>query len=244
MTDVNTNGHRGAWWRLAGLLLCAPVLMGFSCFGERVFEDGPNHAPNTIFLDGDPYSTPAPDTLITDPAVTLYFNGVDPADGDAMRYYYFRVSPPDTGWAQISGSVRHVTLSDMLDTTYTFCVYAEDMRGGVDPDPTCRTFHVNVFHLGEINVLDWVSERTGELVFNWEMVGSEEPPDAFDWEMQLVQYDIEDTGLRTPLVTGPRVAVDGNELRLVPDPTRRYCLSVFAKDHEGREPAPRRLCYP
>jgi hypothetical protein len=240
---------RRAWRCPALAVLAVAALATAGCLGQRIFDEGPNHPPNTVFLDGNGMSTPAPDTTIRDSTATLVWIGTDVNDGDAIAGYFYRVSPPDTGWGRTAQ--RYLTLTNLRDTTYTVCVYAEDVRGGIEPEPTCRSFSVDVFRLGAISLTAEIDERSGNLVFYWEIVGSEEPWTAFRFtKAELVEYDVHDTQRYHPLADAmlspvPQV-VNGFAAAygFAPDPSRRYCMTVWAEDTQRRQLAPRQLCYP
>lgn len=241
--EVSARSRAG---RMAGVfLLLVPVaaVLGAGCFGERFYDLGENHAPNTIFLDAAPYTTPPEDTLITDDRVSLYWRGTDQQDGDAIRWFYYRVSPPDTGWVQTSAG--HITLSNLLDTTYTVQVYAVDDRGAADPDPATRSFRVNVFHLGHIEIPEPFVTRDSLLVFGWNISEDSELEDTdFTWQTHMVVY-IPGPGEPDPIAEDWGLVPGSPDHRLTVDPVhnRRYCLTVFARYTERGDSLEARRCY-
>lgn len=215
------------------------------------FRDTPNNPPNTVFLDTGIYeSTPQPDELITSPTVSLYCYGTDVIDGDDMSAYHYRVTPGDTTWTRVRRSgVFWLGLGDLRDTTYTVCVRAEDSRGAIDPEPTCRTFRVDVFRPGVIQVFADTT-RFGDLKIQWELADSEIPPDDVAWSVWLQEWCNGESGpcARDSLLSSSGwfdVPNDPLEYFISnPDPDRLYCFSFRAKDPQGRGPEDVRFGYP
>ena len=243
----SSRGGAGMGWRRV-VLLALPLVAaaGAGCFGTVFYDLGPNHPPNTIFLDGSSFPTPADDVLLRSDTVSFYYNGVDQVDGDAMAYYRYRLTPRDSEWTQTTAN--HVTFTGLLDTTYDFCVYAVDARGAADPNPTCRTFRVKAIHLGSIEETDWVSERTGELVFDWDLSQDSQFQFAdFFWQLQLVDY-LERTdpyGHDSVDSTSARfTAPSSKEYRVLPEPGHLYRLSIFARNIAEGDSLSASVCYP
>jgi hypothetical protein len=228
-------------------ILAAVGAIAAGCFGTRFYDSGDNHPPNTIFLDNGIYTTPHPGALVRTEPVSLYWRGTDVVDGDAMAYYMYRVSPPDTGWVRTTAT--HLTLSGLRDTTYTVCVYAVDARGAADPDPTCRTFSANVVHPGHVVLAGDLNERTHEFAWNWQISDdSEFTDDQYTWEMQLVEYyTYPGTSIDSLLHDFGRGPVDppgAHEFRIMPASHHKYCLTIYASLPDTLpQPEPQRSCY-
>lgn len=227
------------------------LFVSAGCSEIDPFSNTPNNPPNTVFLDGPTDPTPQPDELITDPVVSLRVFGTDVIDGDAITAYHYQVTPGDGGWTRVRRSgVFTLTIGDLRDTTYTVCVRAEDTRGALDPDPTCRTFRVDVFRPGVIEPSVFFP-RDGGYLFQWSLEGSEIPPEDLTWEYFFAEYCNRDRGgcVRDSLLQQSGWTVFPAFQRLEyfvgnPDTTHLYCLSLRAKDSLGRGPTPVRLCYP
>jgi hypothetical protein len=240
--------NRSRWQVLVAV--AGAVLLVAGCSGP-IYDEGPNNPPNTVFLDeyGSPPNPPE-DGVVEDSRVTFYFTGTDILDGDSMVAFYYRLTPPlspaDTGWTRKDGQgLQHVTLTGLRDTTYEFCVYAEDIRGAVDPTPTCRHFRVDVFHGGQIIVDPWVT-REGDYQFSWRVEGSEIPPEQMQIEIQLARayYDSLQSQWEWPNEwVGERTLTTDTQILITdPDTTLLYSIGVWAQDHQGHVLAPVRSC--